>query len=105
MFVVWAIMVPLIASSYLTAYLKRRRTGRPEGDWTFVRNRRAVGVGVLVAVLLAGPSFTSLDSAVPALLPAIILGGVVAMALNRYGPFVERAHEEETGPNLGPPPS
>jgi len=104
MFVIWAIAVPLIVLSYLTAYLKRRRTGQPEGDWTFLRNRRAVGAGVAVAVLLAAPSFPSLRSALLALPSAIILGGTVAMALNRYGPLVDRAPDESPGPNTGPPP-
>lgn len=103
MFEVWAIMVPLLALSYLTAYLKRRRTGQPEGDWTFLRNRRAVGAGVVVAVLFAAPNFTSLRSSVLALPPAIIVGCLAATALNKYGPLVDRAHDEGLGPNTGPP--
>src|SRR5436190_14872118 len=51
MFVVWAVMVPLIASSYLAGYLKRRRTRQAEGDWSFLRNRRALFGGTAAALL------------------------------------------------------
>jgi hypothetical protein len=95
MFVVWAITVPLIASSYLSAYLKHRRTGVSEGDWTFLRNRWALSIGGVVAVLLTIPnihSFAGLAFAVPA---AMLLGGLVAMALNRYGPLAHRSSRED----------
>jgi len=92
MFVIWAVMVPLIASSYLAGYLKRRRTGQAEGDWSFLRNRRALFGGTAAALLIAAPSLSSIRGFAFAIPASVLLGRVVAMTLNRYGPLA--AHDD-----------
>jgi hypothetical protein len=77
----------LLASIWLEAYLRRRRNGQADGDWTFLQNRRALAAGGVAAGLVIAPNLGSpgnLGFAVPT---SIVLGGLVAMTLNRYGPF------------------
>jgi hypothetical protein len=43
----------LLASIWLEAYLRRRRNGQADGDWTFLQNRCALAAGGVAAVLIA----------------------------------------------------
>ncbi|MGX7681694.1 hypothetical protein ACSMXN_22645 [Jatrophihabitans sp. DSM 45814] len=86
MFFVWGVLLPAFAASFLAGYLKRRQTGRSEGDWTFLRNRRALIVGGAVSLLLIALNITSISHLLLAVPPALLVGGVVAMAVNRLKP-------------------
>jgi hypothetical protein len=90
MFVVWALMVPMIAASYLASYLRRRKSGHSDSDWSFLRNRRAVGVGLFVAVLLVAPGLASSGTNLIVIPTSILIGAMVALAADRYGPFRDR---------------
>jgi len=89
-FVVWALVVPLVFASYFDAYLRRRRTGQPEGDWRFLSNRRAVllGIGGAAAIILA--NVTSGWTVVLAIPPSLIVGALIAMLPDRHGPLCRR---------------
>jgi hypothetical protein len=91
----WLIFIgSLLASIWVEAYLRHRRNGQSEGDWTFLRNRRALCIGGFAAILLAIPNIHSLASVAYAVPAAVLFGGLVAMALNRYGPLAHRSSRE-----------
>jgi hypothetical protein len=75
-------------SSLLAGYVEARRRVEPYGDWSFMRNRRALAVGGTVAVCaiaanLGGSTVDALLS-VPA---ALLVGAFVALTANRIGPL------------------
>lgn len=84
MWVVWAVMVPLIASSYLAGYLDRRRRGSTT-DWTFIRNPTALAIGAAAAGVIVGPGMTSLRGVLLAIVPALFVTAALALTVHRRG--------------------
>ena len=64
------------------------------GDWTFLHNRRVLYVGAAIALLLIAPNLASLSSFAVAVPTSVVLGGLVAMTLNRYGPLAEESKRD-----------
>jgi len=90
MFLALAILIPLLASAVAQFWLDRRSGRGPRGDWSFFHNPRALVGGACASVVLFAANFSpgwALLSSIPT---ALVLGGLVAMTLNRYGPLAER---------------
>jgi hypothetical protein len=86
-----------ILSATLADWIRGRRYGIAWYDWSFIRNRRALLIGCVVALLVVS---TSLGSRWPDILmsvpPALVVGAAVALGINRhqhrgmYGPADRR---------------